>query len=536
MRHSGQERPARFGHYTVVQKVASGGMAEVFLCRLDSGHGFSKRLAVKAIRTDLSVDNAFRDMFASEARLASSLSHPNVVSVFDFGQEGDRCFLVMEYIDGCSLSEIVTRLRDGRGRVPLPVWRFWMESVLSGLGYLHARGIIHRDVSPGNVLVTRTGAVKVTDFGISRKSGRGHEGKTSVDGKVAYLSPEALEGSGSDPRSDLYSAGLVGAEMLLGRPVFMQANLDEARRMRSLFEPETLFGPMNGMPPDISGVLRKMLAYRPEERFQDADAIIVSIEAAIPFRATRTEAEAFWISLFPERADEATELDLEGEGIRAIPDGRPDIVRESRQPYGSGVRGAAIGLAVVFSIAAGGTYLHRQLRSKTVGGETAIGRILPVVERAPLPVVERAPLPAFGASPGTVATFGKKGDPETMGSIPAASVYRTTTQADPTGREAVGEPPKATVETGTTGNGAATVFPEEKGVIPVIQAIPWARVYEGNRCLGDTPLRDVGFPVGEHSLRFVNEPLGVERLVKVTVVESGNQKLIVTLVGSRVAD
>ena len=130
----------RFGQYSVIRKIASGGMAEVYLCRLDSGHGFTKKMAVKAIHHDLSGDDAFREMFAKEARLASSLSHPNVVSVFDFGYEGNRCYIVMEYIDGITLSEYIKQ----NGALP---WHRALEisvQVCSAINEAHKKHKTHR--------------------------------------------------------------------------------------------------------------------------------------------------------------------------------------------------------------------------------------------------------------------------------------------------------------------------------------------------------------------------------------------------------
>jgi serine/threonine-protein kinase len=391
-----------------------------------------------------------------------------------------------------------------------------MESILSGLGYLHARGVIHRDVTPENILVARSGAVKVTDFGISRKSRPCPDGKPSVDGKVAYLSPEALEGSAGDPRSDLYSAALIGAELLLGRPVFRSAPLAEARRIRDCFDPQSLIDPSNGAGAEAAGIVAKALSFRPEDRFQEADAFCMAIQAVMPFRATRTEAEAFWNSLFPERSGEVTELDIDSGGSPAIPGGNAAIVRENRLPYGSGVRGAAIGIAAAFSIVAGGSYLHRQLLSPSPAREASADRTVPAA--------------------GGVPPSGTRANTANFNPVPHVSSKPETTQRTSIIRvEPVVAPPKPAVEPDVPGN-ADLPLPVRTGEIPVIQAIPWARVYEGNRYLGDTPLRGVGLPVGEHRLRFVNEPLGAERIVPVTVLESGNQKLIVTLVGSRPTD
>lgn len=512
--HEGGVDPVRFGQYTVIRKIATGGMAEVFLCRLDSEDGFTKKLAVKAINRELSRDGAFRELFAREARLASSLSHPNVVSVFDFGHEGNRCYLVMEFIDGCSLSELFPRMRAGGIRIPLSVWRFWMESVFSGLGYLHARGIIHRDISPGNILVTRSGAVKISDFGISRTPFTEPARNSSVDGKIGYMSPEALDGSCADPRSDLFSAALIGTELLLGRPLFRPETLLDARRIQKEFDPAGMSFPTQDVNPEVAGILRKALAFQPENRFQDSDAICMAIEAAIPFRATRTEGEAFWDSLFPDRSDNVTEVDIEPDRLVRKSGGAPAIVRESRSPYGSRARGVAMGLAAILSIAAGGSLIQGQIRKSSPGDDSMTDRsgsgkagdaTFAATDRRALPppaVVHRIP-----------------DHPTSVVNVPARPGSRNIPQGPAENYAPVSRSPVPAT-----------------GLIPVIQAIPWAKVYDGDRYLGDTPLRDVELAVGDHRLRFVNEPLGAERVLPLKVEESGNQKVIVTLVGSRAMD
>src|SRR5512139_1545319 len=195
-------------------------MAEVYLCRLSGEQGFRKRVALKVIHPRHADDPRFRELFSREARLAASLSHPNLVQVFDYGREGDAHFLAMEYVEGWNLAQAAEQARQLRIPLPPGVWRHWVDGIGSGLAYLHEKGVVHRDVSPANVLVARNGAVKITDFGISRAAGdrQGNDGTRA--GKSGYLAPERIRGEGATASSDLFAAGVIFVELRIGRRLF----------------------------------------------------------------------------------------------------------------------------------------------------------------------------------------------------------------------------------------------------------------------------------------------------------------------------
>ena len=165
-------------------------------------------------------DPRFRELFAREARLAASLSHPNLVQVFDFGREGDAHFFAMEYVEGWNLAQEAEQARQLHVPISPGVWRHWVDGIWSGLAYLHEKGVVHRDVSPGNVLVARNGAVKITDFGISRAAGDAQADEGTRGGKSGYLAPERIRGEGATSSSDLFAAGVISVELLLGRRLF----------------------------------------------------------------------------------------------------------------------------------------------------------------------------------------------------------------------------------------------------------------------------------------------------------------------------
>src|SRR4030067_1866685 len=152
--------PGRIGKYSVSRKIAAGGMAKIYLCRLTGDEGFGKKCPIKVIPPRLSEDRHFRDLFIREARIAASLVHPNLIQVFDFGKEGRSHYLAMEFIDGWNLSQAISQARLHSMSVPMPVWRYWVEGILAGVSHLHSQGEVHGDISPSNFLLSRGGAVK----------------------------------------------------------------------------------------------------------------------------------------------------------------------------------------------------------------------------------------------------------------------------------------------------------------------------------------------------------------------------------------
>lgn len=208
------------GKYRLDTRLGGGGMAEVFLGSMLGAEGFSRRVAIKRVLPGYSDNPSFARMFVAEAQISSRLQHPNIVSVLDFDRDADgRLFLVMEHVDGRDLDALCAS-----GPLPLPVIIFVISEVLRGLGHAHdlpsgteLRGIVHRDVSPHNVLLSWAGAVKVSDFGIA-KARQASEVSASVfiKGKPAYMSPEQANGQPLDGRSDLFAVGLTLRYALVG--------------------------------------------------------------------------------------------------------------------------------------------------------------------------------------------------------------------------------------------------------------------------------------------------------------------------------
>jgi eukaryotic-like serine/threonine-protein kinase len=260
------------GRYELVHLVARGGMAEVYRAH---DRLLDRPVALKVLFSELSVDRTFVERFRREAQAAANLSHPNIVPVFDWGEDGGTYFIVMEFIDGRPLSAIL------RTAGPLHPDRAAEVAgdVALALDYAHRHGVIHRDVKPGNVLITDEGQVKVTDFGIARALNT-DESLTqtgAVMGTATYFSPEQAEGLGVDARSDIYSLGVVLYEMVAGRPPFIGDSPVSvaSKHVREQAPAPRQFNP--SIPPDLEAIILKCMAKSPEYRYASGAELQVDL-------------------------------------------------------------------------------------------------------------------------------------------------------------------------------------------------------------------------------------------------------------------
>jgi serine/threonine-protein kinase len=279
------------GKYEIVQRLAVGGMAEVFLARMAGPAGFEKQLVVKRILPHLTDEPSFVAMFLSEARLAGRLNHPNVVQVFDFGEVNGSYYLVMEYIDGVSLRRLVRRADQDPRPPPYPLIARIISLACEGLAYAHefvdpATGapldLVHRDVSPENILIARTGSVKVVDFGVAKATGQTNLTRTgAVKGKFGYMPPEQLRGEVLDRRADVFALGMVLFELIAGRKPFEMGN-DAAIVRIILYEPLASAADFRpDVPPALLRIVDKALAKRREDRYSDCRQLQADLERFI---------------------------------------------------------------------------------------------------------------------------------------------------------------------------------------------------------------------------------------------------------------
>ncbi|MDT0306999.1 Stk1 family PASTA domain-containing Ser/Thr kinase [Streptomyces sp. DSM 44917] len=279
------EEPRRLGgRYELGQVLGRGGMAEVYLAH-DTRLG--RTVAVKTLRADLARDPTFQARFRREAQSAASLNHPAIVAVYDTGEDYvdgiSIPYIVMEYVDGSTLREL---LHSGRKLLPERAMEMCI-GILQALEYSHRNGIVHRDIKPANVMLTRTGQVKVMDFGIARAMGDSGMTMTqtaAVIGTAQYLSPEQAKGEAVDSRSDLYSTGCLLYELLTVRPPFVgdspvavaYQHVREEPQPPSVYDPE--------ISPDTDAIVLKALVKDPDYRYQSADEMRADIEAALDGR------------------------------------------------------------------------------------------------------------------------------------------------------------------------------------------------------------------------------------------------------------
>ena len=315
----------RIGRYALHREIAAGGMATVHLGRLNAQAGFSRTVAIKRLHAQFARDPEFVAMFLDEARLAARIQHPNVVSTLDVVAEQDELFLVMDYIQGESVSR-VARLVAARGElVPLPIVGAVIVGALHGLHAAHEardeRGVplnvVHRDVSPQNILIGADGIPRVIDFGVAKAAGRLQETHTGqLKGKLAYMAPEQFREKEITRSVDVYAASIVLWELLTGRRLFAadsQAATIE-RVLYGAFQPPT--GLVPGLPPALDAILERGLARAPEGRFADAREMAAAVEACLGV-ASMSEVAA-WIGAIAgpdlkKRADLVAAIELESE-------------------------------------------------------------------------------------------------------------------------------------------------------------------------------------------------------------------------------
>ena len=267
--------PATFGKYFLTGKLATGGMAEIYLAKLIGPGGFEKHLVIKQIHPQFSRDAQFLEMFVAEAKTLVSLSHGNIVPIYELGVVDDTYFIAMEYIDGPTQERFFRSLRRSEETVSPAVATYISAEILKGLDYAHRKddGVIHRDLSGRNVMLSREGGVKLVDFGLAvhtegHQLGKGAGGRPA--GSFPYMSPEQVRGEKLDPRSDLFSAGVLLWEMLTGESLFAKPDADETLKAvceANIRRPSAL----NPKIPDaLDTICMKALARDREERFPSA--------------------------------------------------------------------------------------------------------------------------------------------------------------------------------------------------------------------------------------------------------------------------
>jgi serine/threonine protein kinase len=284
--------PQRFGRYILLDRIGEGGMAEVFRAIMPGAEGFKRTLVVKRILSRFSESSAFVEMFVREARIGALLNHPNIVGVYDFGSVEGHYFLAMEYVRGRDLHAVVRRLIEKKRVFPVAAAAFVAHEVARALAYAHALTgsdgrplhIVHRDVSPSNVMCLREGGVKLLDFGIASAVAEvapQEREEGSFQGKLGYMAPERLRNRPHDGRSDLYALGVVLWEMLTCRRLFQRPSDEDTVRgvLEKSVDPPSSRRP--DVPASLDGIVMRALERDPEKRFPNAQAMADELEEVL---------------------------------------------------------------------------------------------------------------------------------------------------------------------------------------------------------------------------------------------------------------
>lgn len=311
-----------FGKYLLLDRIAVGGMAEVYTAKSFGIEGFEKIIAIKRILPTMAEDQDFISMFIDEAKIAGHLTHANIVPIYELGKIGESHYIAMEYVWGKDLLQIMNRFRRMRRHMP-PVMAAWIASkMLEGLDYSHRKrdrhgrpmGIIHRDVSPQNALVSFEGQIKMIDFGIAKAASRNTKTQAGVlKGKFGYMSPEQVRGLPIDHRSDIFAASTCLHEMLTGERLFVgESDFSTLEKVRSadVTPPSQLVAEIS---PDLEAIVLKGLAREPDERWQTAGEMQEELQRFIalqrpPFGTSKLNT---WMrtAFAPEIAKEKSRLD-----------------------------------------------------------------------------------------------------------------------------------------------------------------------------------------------------------------------------------
>jgi serine/threonine protein kinase len=551
------------GSYILVAKLATGGMAEIWLARQVGLRDFERVVVVKRIIESLSADAAFVEMFLDEARIAAQLAHPNIVQVFDLGQHAGAYYIAMEYLAGEHLAAVARAAARSGTPLSTALAVKIIIHALEGLGHAHARvgingkplNIVHRDISPQNIVVTWDGQVKLVDFGIARAANRSTQTRGSqLKGKFAYMAPEQGRAQELDGRADLFAIGVVLYELVSRRRLWRFE--DQLPILASLIGPEPI-QPIQERVPDVPGelaaIIMRALEKDPAARWPDATSFRLALEEwlrAQPEAPSTDELSRLMHRLFSELIEQRAELIQRASTGELTPREVSEVLHQTvdesmpgatqpSNPHPTGPR--RVGLLVALGLAA--------LVALWWGFRLASPTREPVAAEP----VAAQPVAAPDAIPETVVRV------EESDAGPAANEKGSVivVETDPTGAQVrvdgavAGRSPLTVNEVSlgehsieamlagygpikrslTVASGGARLMvlltlPKEsrkKGPVELakgkltLNTDPWTRVMLNDKVFGDTPLINVPLPVGTYRLRLINEKQRIDTAVEVEI-------------------
>lgn len=568
--------PTPFGRYLLTDKIAAGGMAEIFKAKLVGVEGFEKTLVIKRILPFWSERRDFVTMLVDEAKVLVHLNHPNIVQVYELGRVGSTYFIAMELVDGFDLKKLTTKIKKSDLSLPQDIAITIILDSLLGLQYAHERslpdkgflGIVHRDISPQNILLSMNGEVKVTDFGIAKAITQTHETQTGVlKGKIAYMSPEQALGRSLDFRSDLFSTGIVLYELLFNERLFAtKTDVETLDKVRSAEIPWPEASTAR-LYPGVKEVLSKALALNPKDRFGSAEEFAEALEDCLPKgrRVNQKKMANFFKEIFSQEIKEKRRfqkqlemapepptrqtLVAQGEMEQTIslvepptelelpktePDFPPREVLGSPRPPGPPPGMAAtkskgprslpillivlwIGLAITLTYIITGQFRKDAEETPVAAKETP--KEAPVLPKTPTPAPSPTPAPVLGSlhvstKPQQAALTVEYGDKKDKGIGKVdikelavgtkVKVIASLKGYDTTSRKFTITPEKLDLQESITLKKKVPQF----GSIRV-NASPWGKVYMGRYIGGTaTPAGRSKIPVGGHRVTVKNEDLG----------------------------
>ena len=362
--------------YILTERIAQGGMAEIHLGKSVGIDGFARVCAFKRILPHYAQDNEFVEMFRNEANVAKQLQNKNIVQVFDFVSDGSSYMLVMEFVDGQDLRGLLSASEQQKKRIPIELACYIAMETLSGLSYAHAAvdvtgksmGIIHRDVSPQNILVSYDGDVKLTDFGIAKAENQMSNTRVGVlKGKFRYMSPEQASGYNIDGRSDVFAVGIILYEMLTMARLFKGEDLAVLEAVRTCqIKPPSLVN-SSGVPPELDAIVMKLLAKDPLQRYQTGREAVRDLSRFL-YKLRPDffigELSDFMHAIFSEQLEAARER---LRSTLALPVGNFDAVLKSNNVFGDRIDSMAS--SQVVDLSSSMTNVRNQVRT---GGGTSI--------------------------------------------------------------------------------------------------------------------------------------------------------------------
>jgi serine/threonine protein kinase len=575
-----KEEPVQtIGRYQLLAHLASGGMAEIYLARQTGIGGFEKLVVVKKILPNLAREKVFVEMFLDEAVIAAQLNHPNVVQIYDLGQSGDDYYIAMEFLEGESLGHLTSE--GARVRKPLPpgMAAGIISQVCEGLAYAHAfedetgkpLGIVHRDISPHNIIVLFTGVVKVVDFGIAKAASKMHQTKVgTLKGKLAYMSPEQCMGSQVDARSDLFSLGVVLWELLTHRRLFKR-DVEPAMIRAIMDEPIPKVNEVHkDAPAALAAVADKALCKKPQDRYKSAAEMKAEIQAYLrqeSLEAGPEQISAYAHEVLGKQARTKKRLleEIRKKGAKGVSVGALKPKSDSMPSQSGGDAGdladAATRIKDERDAPASSPWLLRIAAFFLVG--LAVGAAIlwfssgsPPPEPTEEPVAVPAPPPPeipvepAKVKPPATALLSVRSTPSGCSiELDGKALEGTTPLVDhpvaPDTEHQVavlcqGHRKDTRTIKGKPGEMLALAFapakeskkprvprtePVVKKGMLTIDTKPWTEIHLGKRKLGITPLLNVELPAGRHRLKIINKGRGINETLEV-VVKAGKKTTI----------